>query len=94
MYCNICGGLIKYFNVDVLPMHADNRKKRSIYKRRYYILNEINKINKTYNIVTNDYQKYVILGYYNQIRQYEINNKIRMLNIKYIIKQVNIEFLG
>ena len=93
MYCKNCAGLIKYFNADLLPMQ-NNKKKQSIYQRKYYILNEINRINKVYNIVMNDYQKYVILGYYNDIHQYEIDNKIPMLNIKFIIKQIYIEILG
>ena len=53
-----------------------NKIKQSIYQRKYYILNEINRINEMYNIVMNGYQKYVILGYYNKIHEYEKDNKI------------------
>ena len=34
-------------------------KKRSIYQRKYYILNHIDKINNDFNILMNDYKKYV-----------------------------------
>ena len=55
-YCKHCAGLIKYFNADLLQMQI-NKKKQSIYQRKYYIY-------KVHNIVMNEYQKYVILGYY------------------------------
>ena len=42
----------------------------------------------------NDYQQYVILSWYNQIRQYEIKTRIKKLNSKYISKQIYIEILG
>ena len=51
-------------------------------------------INKEFNIFMNDCQKYIILGYYNKIREYEIENHIKKLNIKYIIKRIYIEILG
>ena len=41
----------------------------------------------------NDYQKYIILGYYNKINEWEQDNNLKKLNIKYIIKQIYIEFL-
>ena len=69
-------------------------KKKSIYQRKYYILNAINRINKVYNIVMNDYHTFIFLGYYNKIHEYEIDNIIPMLNIKYIIKQIYIEILN
>ena len=93
MYCKICGGLIKYFNADLLPMQI-NKENQSIYQRKYYILHDINRINILYNIVMTDYQKYVILAYYNKIHEYEKENKIRMLNIKYIIKHIYMDILG
>ena len=36
----------------------------------------------------------MILGYYNKIREYEIENQIKRFNIKYIIKRIYIEILG
>ena len=42
----------------------------------------------------NEYQRYIILGFHNKIREYEIENHIKKLNIKYIIKQIYIEIIG
>ena len=90
-YCINCARLIKYYNSDLLPM--ERYKKQSVYHQKYYILNTINEINTKYNIFMNDYQKYIILGYYNKIHQWEQDNNVKKLSIKYIIKQIYIDIL-
>ena len=93
-HCKNCSCLIKYFNADLQPYECYNKKKRSVYHRKYYILNTINKNNKKYNIFMGDYQKYIILEYCNKIIQWEKdNNLIKKINLKYVIKQIYIEFL-
>ena len=42
----------------------------------------------------NDYQKCIILGYYNKIHQWEQDNNVKKLNIKYIIKQIYIDIFN
>ena len=93
-YCkNSC--LIKYFNADLQPYDCYNKKKQSVYHRKYYILNTINEINNKYNILMGDYQKYVILEYCNKIIEWEKDNNInKKINLKYAIKQIYIEFLN
>ena len=93
-YCKKCSSLIKYFNADLHSMEKYNNKKQSIYHQKYYILNTINEINKKYDIIMNDYQKYIILGYYNKIHEWEHDNNVIKLNIKYIIKQIYIYILN
>ena len=56
-YCKNCSCLIKYFNSDLQPYDCYNKKKQSVYHRKYYILNTINEINKKFNIFIGDYQK-------------------------------------
>ena len=68
-YCKNCAFLIKYFNADLQPYEIYNKKKQSVYHRKYYILITINEITKTYNIFMNDYQKYIIFVYCNKINE-------------------------
>ena len=70
-YCKNCWSLIKYFNADLQPYECYNKKKQSVYHRKYYISNTINEINKKFNISMDDYQKYIILGYCNKIIEWE-----------------------
>ena len=93
-YCQNCDMLIKYFNADLQAFDCYYRKKQSIYHRKYYILNSLNEINKKYNILMSEYQKYIILEYCNKIIQWQKeNNMIKKINLKYVIKQIYIEFL-
>ena len=93
-YCKNCSCLINYFNADLQPYDCYNKKKQSIYHRKYYILNTLNEINKKYNILMSEYQKYIILEYCNNIINWEKeNNMIKKINLKYVIKQIYIEFL-
>ena len=85
MYCKKCAMLIKFFNADLQPYDCYNKKKQSVYHRKYYILNTINEINKKYDIFMGDSQKYDILAYYNKINEWENENNLKKLNIKYII---------
>ena len=41
-----------------------------------------------------DYQKYIILEYYNKIIEWEKENDVKKINLKYAIKQIYIEFLN
>ena len=92
-YCKKCDMLIHYFNAD-LQSYDCNNKKKSVYHRKYYILNTLNEINTKYNIVMNEYQKYIILNYCNNIIQWEKDNDfIKKINLKYVIKKIYIEFL-
>ena len=93
-YCNDCDMLIKYFNADLKSYDCYNKKRQSIYHRKYYILNTLNEINTKYNILMSNYQKNIILEYCNKIIQWETENKmIKKINLKYVIKQIYIEFL-
>ena len=91
-YCKKCASLIKYFNADLQPYETYNKKKQSIYHRKYHILNTINGSNKKYNIFMDDYQKYIMLSYCTKINQWEQDHNSKHLNIKYIIQQIYIEF--
>ena len=87
--------LIKYLNIDLLPLRNDNKQqKRSIYQRKYYLLNHIEKNNKDLYILMSDYQKYIILCWHTKIRQYGLENNSTYLNIKYIYKQIYCDILG
>ena len=55
-YCKKCASLIKYFNDDLKPYEIYNKKKQSVYHRKYYILNTINEVNKKFNIFMGDYK--------------------------------------
>ena len=93
-YCKNCSCLINYFNADLQAYDCYNKKKQSVYHRKYYILNTLNQINKKYNILMSEYQKYNILEYCNNIINWEKeNNMIKKINLKYVIKQIYIEFL-
>ena len=93
-YCRNCSCLINYFNADLQPYDYNYKKTRSVYHRKYYILNTINKINEKFNIFMSDYQKYIILEYCNKIIQWERDNKIyKKINLKFVIKQIYIEYL-
>ena len=94
-YCKNCSMLLTYYNADLQPYDDYyNKKKLSVYHRKYYILNTLNEINKKYNILMSEYQKYIILEYLNKIIQWEKDNDIiKKINLKYVIKQIYIEFL-
>ena len=93
-YCNNCSCLINYFNADLQPYDCYFNKKQSIYHRKYYIINTLNEINKKYNILMSEYQKYIILEYCNKIIEWQKdNNMIKKINLKYVIRQIYIEFL-
>ena len=93
-YCKNCSCLINYFNADLQPYDCYFNKKKSIYHRKYYILNSLNEINKKYNILMSEYQKYIILEYCNKIIEWQKdNNMIKKINLKYVIRQIYIEFL-
>ena len=92
-YCRNCSMLINYFNADLQAYDCYN-KKQSVYHRKYYILNTLNEINKKYNILMGEYQKYIILEYCNNIIQWQKdNNMIKKINLKFVIRQIYIEFL-
>ena len=91
-YCQDCDMLIKYFNADLQSYDCYN-KRQSVYHRKYYILNTLNEINTKYNIIMSLYQKYIILEYCNKIIQWQSDNNIKKINLKYVIKQIYIEFL-
>ena len=94
-YCTNYACLIKYFNADIQSYETYNKKKQSVYHRKYYILNTINEINKKFNIIMGDYQKYIILNYCNNIIEWEKDNNVnKKINLKYAIKQIYIEFLN
>ena len=92
-YCKNCSCLIKFFNADLQPYDCYNKKKQSVYHRKYYILNTINEINKNFNIFMGDYQKYIILGYCNKIIEWQKEHNLKKINLKYAIKQIYIQFL-
>ena len=92
-YCKNCSCLINFFSADLQPYDCYNKKTQSVYHRKYYILNTLNEINKKY-IFMSEYQKYIILEYCNKIIQWEKDNDfIKKINLKYVIKQIYIEFL-
>ena len=94
-YCKNCSCLINYFNADLQAFDCYYKKKQSLYHRKYYILNTLREINKKYNILMNEYQKYIILEYCNKIIEWQKdNNMIKKINLKYVIKQIYIEFLN
>ena len=92
-YCKYCSCLIQYFNADLQPYDCYNKKKQSVYHRKYYILNTINEINKKFNI-SMGYQKYIILYYCNKIIQWEKDTNYKKINLKYALKQIYIEILN
>ena len=93
-YCKNCSCLINYFNADLQPYDCYFNKKQSIYHRKYYILNSLNEINTKYSIFMSEYQRYIILEYCNKIIEWQKdNNMIKKINLKYVIKQIYIEFL-
>ena len=93
-YCKNCSSLINYFNADLQPYDYNYKKSRSVYHRKYYIFNILNQINKKFNILMSEYQKYIILEYCNKIIQWEKDNDIiNKISLKYVIKQIYIEFL-
>ena len=93
-YCKNCSCLINYYNADLQPYDCYYNKKQSIYHRKYYILNCLNEVNKKYSILMSEYQKYIILEYCNKIIEWQKdNNMIKKINLKYVIRQIYIEFL-
>ena len=80
-YCKNCSSLIKFFNADLQPYDCYNKKKKSVYHRKYYILNTINEYNKKFNIFMSDYQKYIILNFCNKIIKYEKDNNFKKRSI-------------
>ena len=76
-YCKNCSCLIIYFNADLQPYEIYNKKKQSVYHRKYYILNTINEINKKFHISMGDYAEYSILNYCNKIIEWEKDNNLK-----------------
>ena len=81
-YCKNCSCLIKYFNADSQPYDCYNKIKKSVYHRKYYILNILREINSSYNILMSEYQKYIILEYCNKIIQWGKDFNIKKINLK------------
>ena len=94
LVCKNCGQVHDYLTADeyVDFMKIDKMKRKSVYHRKYHILNVINDIAQSNNIQVGYYNREKILRIFRLIDQVtqEVNNfrRKRLISLNFIIKQL------
>ena len=93
--CKNCGQVHDYLTADEYVDFYENRyriKRKSVYHRKYHILNVINDIAENNNIQVGYYNREEILRIFRLIGQVtpQVNNfrRKRLISVNYIIKQL------
>ena len=91
LVCKNCGQVHNYLTADEYVDFYENRhkmKRKSVYHRKYHILNVINNIAQNNNIQVGYYNREKILRIFRLIDQVNNFGRKRLISVNFIIKQL------